>query len=87
MKITLDIDEELQGALECHLKTGIAMQVYVKAALAFFTALYRVEQEGKYAIGYGDVKRFDQYNIAYSPNVMLMDKLNREPSKLNAIND
>lgn len=71
MQIKIEIDEELQPALQYHLETGIAMQEYIKCALAFFNFLKEVEDSGEKTIGYGDKSRFKSYNSEVSPNAYL----------------
>lgn len=66
MKITINIDSELEHALELHLETGISLQDYTKAALRFYRDMFKLETSGK-SVGYGDNSRFSSYNTEVSP--------------------
>jgi hypothetical protein len=62
MKITLNIDEELEFVMQQHLETGVSVQTYIKLALKLYTELKKAEMKG-FSIGYGNKDRFKQYNI------------------------
>lgn len=66
MKITIEVDNELEHALELHLAHGVSMQTYTKAALRFFRDMYTQEVGGK-TVGFGDKGRFTNYNTEASP--------------------
>jgi hypothetical protein len=77
MKVTLNIDEELQPALEHHLETGIPVQVYIKSALRYFNTMLIAEKTGS-KCGYGDSSRFKNYNTEISPTLYLLNQNNGE---------
>ncbi len=72
MKITLEIDEEIQEAVQNHLNGGISVQKYILCALQFFNDMKKIEESGK-MVGYGEKERFKTYNKEVSPLACLRD--------------
>lgn len=66
MKITVEMNDLLEHALDLHLNQGIPMQAYFRAAVHFFKDAYKQEQTGK-KVGFGDASRFSTYNTEMSP--------------------
>lgn len=72
MKIYINLDEEIQPALQRHLESGESVQEYIRAALRFFNDAMKNEQTG-YIIGFGHKDRFKQYNTEMSPTQYLLN--------------
>jgi hypothetical protein len=71
MKITIECDNELDYAIQLHLEENISVQKFVKAAIKFYTALFKLERNGKHLIGFGAKERFKTYNTEFSPKEFL----------------
>jgi hypothetical protein len=70
MRIKLDLDEELQIAIQEHLDGGVSVQNYVRAALRYFNAMRDYERSGNIC-GFGNKSSFRSYNTEVSPSAYL----------------
>lgn len=77
MKITINFDNEIDFAIQKHLDDGTKVQSFVRAAVHFFTDMYKQEQTGK-MIGFGDKARFATYNTETSPRTYLNTEREKE---------
>ena len=75
MKITIECNSCLDKAVQLHLDKGIAVQAYVKAALAFFNDLLEQEEKNNKMIGYGDKNKFASYNTEVSSSLYLNNQI------------
>ena len=66
MKVTLDLDAELEFPIKLHLENGTSVKSYIRAALIFYRDMLVKERDGS-MVGFGDRKRFDTYNTEASP--------------------
>lgn len=71
MKLSVDLGDELQHAMELHLETGVPVQVYLKAAMRFFRDMYKMETIEKRYVGFNrsstEASTFERYNTIVSP--------------------
>lgn len=72
MRITLELDKEIQDALQLHLDTEHKIQDYIRSALRYFNTMRQFEIQGN-KCGYGDKNRFASYNTIVSPETYLQE--------------
>lgn len=71
MKITVEMEDELNHALELHLQNGLPMQIYLRAAVRFFRDAYKQENDKDMTVGFGRKDNFARYNTEMSPKKYL----------------
>jgi hypothetical protein len=72
VKVNIEFGAELEPVVQQHLETGVSVQNYVRAAVAFFNVMRTCEAAGR-RVGHGDANRFKLYNTEVSPAACLQD--------------
>jgi len=72
MKLSIELDNELEDAVQQHLNGGVSVQGYVRAALRFFKVCREKEAQGN-SIGSGEATRME-YNKIIATNDYLANE-------------
>ena len=67
MKLVVELDKELEDAVELHFESGVPVQAYFRAALRFFRDMRVAELENNVSVGFGKEYNFSTYNTVVSP--------------------